>query len=96
MRRLAQAFALQGGTAYPSPAALASHCDVLVCVVVNATQTESVHRIEESVVRRELAAAGFEFVGDAQFLRNPNDPRDTPFFKATIPVDGFVLKFRKP
>ncbi len=60
------------------------------------TETESVHRIEESVVRSELAAAGFEFVGDAQFLRNPNDPRDTPFFKATIPVDGFVLKFRKP
>lgn len=60
------------------------------------TQTESVHRIEESVVRSELAAAGFEFVADAGFLRNPADPRDTPFFKATIPVDGFVLKFRKP
>ncbi|MFN0041045.1 MAG: class I SAM-dependent methyltransferase [Burkholderiales bacterium] len=60
------------------------------------TQTQSVHRIEESVVRSELAAAGFEFVADAGFLRNPDDPRDTPFFKATIPVDGFVLKFRKP
>jgi predicted methyltransferase len=60
------------------------------------TQTETVHRIEESVVRSELAAAGFQFVGDAQFLRNPNDPRDSPFFKSKIPVDGFVLKFRKP
>ena len=60
------------------------------------TQTESVHRIEESVVRSELAAAGFQFVADANFLRNPADPRDTPFFKSTIPVDGFVLKFRKP
>jgi 3-hydroxyisobutyrate dehydrogenase len=39
---VAQAFALQGGTAHPSPAALASHCDVVVSVVVNAAQTDSV------------------------------------------------------
>ncbi len=61
-----------------------------------ATQTDTLHRIEESVVKTELEAAGFKLVEEADFLSNPNDPRDTPFFKAKIPVDGFVLKFVKP
>jgi predicted methyltransferase len=61
-----------------------------------ATQTDTLHRIEESVVRSELEATGFKLVDTAQFLRNPDDPRDTPFFKATVPVDGFVLKYVKP
>ena len=39
---VARAFAEQGGTAHSSPAALAAQCDVVVCVVVNAAQTESV------------------------------------------------------
>jgi L-threonate 2-dehydrogenase len=38
----AQAFAAEGGTACASPAELAAHCDVIVSVVVNAAQTESV------------------------------------------------------
>jgi predicted methyltransferase len=61
-----------------------------------ATQTETLHRIEESVERAELEAAGFRLVDEGQFLRNPNDPRDTPFFKATVPVDQFILKYEKP
>jgi predicted methyltransferase len=61
-----------------------------------ATQTESLHRIEESLVRSELAAAGFRLVEEANFLRNPDDPRDAPFFRATVPVDEFVLKYDKP
>jgi putative dehydrogenase len=39
---VASAFVEQGGTAHTSPAALAAACDVVVCVVVNAAQTESV------------------------------------------------------
>lgn len=61
-----------------------------------ATQTETLHRIEESVERAELEAAGFRLVDEGQFLRNPSDPRDTPFFKATVPVDQFILKYEKP
>ncbi len=38
----AQAFAADGGVACASPAELAAHCDVIVSVVVNAAQTESV------------------------------------------------------
>jgi putative dehydrogenase len=39
---VAQAFAAQGGTACASPAELGAACDVVVSVVVNAAQTESV------------------------------------------------------
>jgi predicted methyltransferase len=61
-----------------------------------ANVTKSLHRIEESVVRRELEAAGFQFVAEGRFLRNPADPRDTPVSKNTVPNDEFVLKYRKP
>jgi predicted methyltransferase len=61
-----------------------------------ATQSSTLHRIEESLVRTELEAAGFRFVEEAYFLRNPNDPRDAPFFKATVPVDQFLLKYERP
>jgi putative dehydrogenase len=39
---VAQAFAAEGGTACASPAELGAACDVVVSVVVNAAQTESV------------------------------------------------------
>lgn len=61
-----------------------------------ATETKSLHRIEESMERREIEAAGFRFVGEGGFLRNRDDPRDVPVFKSTIPNDEFVLKFVKP
>ena len=61
-----------------------------------ATQTETLHRIEETVVREEFAAAGFKLIDEASFLRNPDDPRDAPFFRATVPVDEFILKYTKP
>jgi predicted methyltransferase len=56
----------------------------------------TLHRIEESVVRREVEAAGFRFVADDNYLRHPEDPRDVNVFRATAPVDDFVLKFEKP
>jgi predicted methyltransferase len=57
---------------------------------------KTLHRIEESALRQEVEAAGFRFVGEGGFLRNPSDPRDTPVFKPSQPVDEFVLKFQKP
>lgn len=39
---VARAFAADGGVAHAHPAALAAHCEVVVSVVVNAAQTESV------------------------------------------------------
>jgi predicted methyltransferase len=61
-----------------------------------ANVTKSLHRIEESVVRRELEAAGFQLVAEGHFLRNPADPRNIQVQKNTVPNDEFVLKFRKP
>jgi len=54
------------------------------------------HRIAEATVRAELEAAGFKFVGSADFLRNPDDPRTAIVFRSPIRVDEFVLKFTKP
>jgi len=61
-----------------------------------ATETKSLHRIEEAFVRREVEAAGFRFVAEGGFLRNPQDPRDAQVFKPQQPNDEFVLKFVKP
>lgn len=59
------------------------------------------HRIEESVVRREVEAAGFRLDAAASFLRNPNDARDwndSPLAAGARrgTSDRFVLRFVKP
>ena len=51
---------------------------------------------ELAAVRREVEAAGFRFVAEGGFLRNPQDPRDASVFKPKQPNDEFVLKFVKP
>ncbi len=60
------------------------------------SETKTLHRIEEAVLRREIEAAGFRLVDEGHFLRNPADPRDASVFKPMQPNDEFVLKFVKP
>ncbi|SRR5712691_5611370 len=58
---------------------------------------KSLHRIEESVLRREVEAAGFKLVGEGNFWRHPEDTRDFSIQPPpNKPVDEFVLKFQKP
>ena len=57
--------------------------------------TPTLHRIEESTLRGEVEAAGFKFVEEGGFLRQPGDPRDFNVNRRTGPVDEFVLKFQK-
>jgi predicted methyltransferase len=57
---------------------------------------KTLHRIDEALVRQEIEAAGFKFVAAADFLRNPDDPRDATSSRSPISVDAFVLKFEKP
>jgi predicted methyltransferase len=57
---------------------------------------KTLHRIEESTLRREIEAAGFKLIAEADFLRNPGDLRDAIVFRPQTPVDEFVLKFVKP
>lgn len=58
---------------------------------------KTLHRIDESVVRREVEAAGFKLVAEGDFWRAAADARDTPIQPPPPePVDNFVLKFVKP
>ncbi len=61
---------------------------------VNVTKT--LHRIEESVLRREVEAAGFRLVAEGSFLRHPEDTRNEHSSRSKTAVDEFVLKFEKP
>jgi predicted methyltransferase len=60
--------------------------------------TDTLHRIEPSVVRREVEAAGFRFVGESKALANPVDAHDKSVFDESIRghTDQFIYKFRKP
>jgi len=60
------------------------------------TVAKTLHRIEESVLRGEIEAAGFKLMDEGNFLRHPEDPRDAAVFRPQIPVDEFVLKYQKP
>jgi predicted methyltransferase len=57
---------------------------------------KTLHRIEESIVRQEIEAAGFKLVAEGDFLRHPEDPRDAAVFRPQVPTDEFVLKYQKP
>jgi predicted methyltransferase len=57
---------------------------------------KTLHRIEESALRREVEAAGFKLAAEGDFLRHPEDKRDTIIFRAPKPLDEFILKFEKP
>ena len=63
-----------------------------------ANVTDTLHRIEPAVVRREVEAAGFRFVGESKLLANPADPHDKGVFNEAIRgrTDQFIYKFRKP
>lgn len=60
--------------------------------------TNTTHRIDAAVVKKDMAAAGFTFVGESAVLRNPADARDKPVFDKAIRghTDQFVYLFRKP
>lgn len=62
------------------------------------SQVKTLHRIEAAVVKREILAAGFEFVGESDVLAHPEDDRTSNVFAKEIRgrTDRFVFKFRKP
>jgi predicted methyltransferase len=65
------------------------------------SETKTLHRIEERIVRQEVEAAGFRLAATGSFLRNPTDPRDwndspTASGDRRGTSDRFVLKFVKP
>ena len=60
------------------------------------SEAGTLHRIEESFLRREVEAAGFKLLEEGTFLRNPNDPKDKNTPDPPQPKDEFVLKFVRP
>ena len=60
--------------------------------------TNTTHRIEPAVVKRQVEAAGFTFVGASTALANPADDHSLKVFDPPIrgKTDQFVYKFRKP
>jgi predicted methyltransferase len=60
--------------------------------------TNTLHRIDPALVKTEVTAAGFEFVGDSDVLRSPDDNHSLPIFDKSIKgkTDKFIEKFRKP
>ena len=60
------------------------------------SESGTLHRIEESFLRKEVEAAGFKLAAEGTFLRNPNDPRDKNTPDPPMPKDEFFLKFVKP
>jgi predicted methyltransferase len=62
------------------------------------SEMNTLHRIEEPVVKRMLAETGFVLEAETDILHNPADPRDKTVFDPSIrgKTDQFVLRFRKP
>jgi predicted methyltransferase len=61
-----------------------------------ARDTETLHRIDERLVRQEVTSAGFVFVAASDVLHNADDPHTAKVFELHGKSDKFLLKFRKP
>ena len=65
------------------------------------SEVQTLHRIEEKVVKEEIERAGFVLDAEADFLKNPADTRDWSASPRTAgerrgTSDRFVLRFKKP
>ena len=60
--------------------------------------TDTLHRIDEAAVKKEVEAAGFKLVAESTVLHNPADTQKLAVFDPSIrgKTDQFILKFRKP
>ena len=59
---------------------------------------DKLHRINPDIVKAEVTAAGFKYVGEDKALRNPADDHSKLVFDPAIrgKTDQFIYKFRKP
>jgi predicted methyltransferase len=62
------------------------------------SDTETLHRIDPAIVKKEVLADGFTFAGESKALANPKDDHTLKVFDPKIRgvTDQFVYKFRKP
>jgi predicted methyltransferase len=59
---------------------------------------DKLHRIEPSIVKSQVLAAGFKYEGESKVLANPADDHTKAVFDPSIRghTDQFIYKFRKP
>ncbi len=62
------------------------------------SDTNTLHRIDPEVVKKEVEAAGFVFDGSSDALLNPKDPLNIKVFDPSIRghTSQFIYRFRKP
>lgn len=60
--------------------------------------SETLHRLDEALAKKQFVAAGFVLDGASDLLRSPGDDRSLAVFDDKIrgKTDRFVLRFRKP
>ena len=60
--------------------------------------TDTLHRIDPEVVKKEMTAAGFKFDGSSDALHTAADPLTAKVFDPSIrgKTDQFIYRFRKP
>ncbi len=60
--------------------------------------TDTLHRIDPAIVKKQVTDAGFVFEGESKALRNPADDLKKLVFDKAIRghTDQFIYKFRKP
>jgi predicted methyltransferase len=60
--------------------------------------TDTLHRIDPAIVRKQVEAAGFVFVGESRLLANPADDKTKAVFDKSVrgKTDQFIYKFKKP
>ncbi|MEO8748547.1 MAG: methyltransferase [Rhodanobacter sp.] len=63
-----------------------------------ATDTNTLHRVDPALVKKQVEEAGFVFDGESHALSNPKDPHDIKVFDPAIRghTDQFMYRFRKP
>lgn len=61
------------------------------------TATNTTHRIDPAVVKADMAAAGFAFVGESKALSNPADPHTVKVFDPSVRghTDQFIYVFKR-
>jgi predicted methyltransferase len=62
------------------------------------SDTNTLHRIDPAIVKKQVLAAGFQWVGESKALANPKDDHTLKIFDPAIRghTDQFAFKFRKP
>ncbi len=62
------------------------------------TAADTVHRIDPAIVKKEVEAAGFKFVGESKVLRSDKDDYTKTVFDPSLRghTDQFIYKFQRP